>query len=1275
MPPLSVVLLLLLPIFTLQFVSCDIVKANRVKIAAIGPWKIDPTANFMGQFNFLNFTAFCLNNQTDILPDVAIDLVFADTGTVPGTAIMVSVDVVNQGIIGLLGGARTPQQQIVSYLANAFQIVHMGGIVTGAILSDKISYPYFMRTSLADQFICTVMMKYILKTGWTNVVLIHQDDAYGTGNRQAFLQLAGANNVTVYTLQVSTGQREFSTQLDLIYQTGIHVLVVLCQINEATALLASMKTDGRLVNKDYVYLIGQVYFLGWYQSKTLNATVFDGSIVFAPAIDTGPLPMDLWHRYQQSDPATFPGNRVTFPSTTYWSLSEGLYSFAYGLQEYLNRYPSTNLSKGVNGSIYYSILRNLSYTGVSGRVKFDSNGDRLAICNIYTVRQPDLGTNTFNANVSIAMVYSPFDESFTQVSPIMFYGSRKDTPRDIACPCVFGTCVGSTSKCNCDTDYSGDTCSVYTGKSSTSLIIAIVIPVIFAIGGLFGAFAYYRRKNARIVKEIAEKQRSDIPRSAIKLGTRIGRGASGEVFTALFRGTEVAVKRLSAKNLSASALQQFQLETAIMTGLRHPNIILFMGSCYDKTTEEFLLIMELCSRGSLYDALYNKNINLNLDLQMHMVSQILQGINFLHQSSPPIIHCDIKSHNVLLDEKWNCRICDFGITIFSSANQKKAGEEALGTVYWSAPEVLSGGSHTVASDCYSIGILLWEIFHRRLPFDGRDPLSVAFEVVNNGTRPLLDPKLPHQMSELIVACWNQDPTKRPTVQDMVDSLREMSKPMYAATPEDYQIIAPTGSVTFVVTDIIDSALLWDAVPKQMLEVMKRQNNLMRSLIDTYKGYEVSCTGHSFLVAFSRVFDAVNWCAAIQNALLAITWPPAILALPSTSRKMGSYGQLLWNGLRIKMAIHRGTPQCTHDKLSQKMQYEGPVVRKMKTLLDHSRGGMVLMSEAAFEALDHAKLDGEVSTQRQYDGDEANVIIVPRGLDERLRGYQASNDGDSPYSVIEMSEPFAEAKQQKEKWALQWEDIALKEHIGMGSGAEIHSATHKGVEVAVKLLINQNFSEDNNFTLRYVASVLSKLDHPNLLRYIGLVLEAPHICLVSDLMSMSLSKFYQSNASFPFQEKIRIAKSIANGMKYLCERDDPTLGQNVRLNSNNILLSKNGEIKISDFATNKLYDSNRTLTSVNAVAWTAPELLNSDDVVTSSVAVYSFGIVLWEMMTRKKPYLSIHPIRLLNMVAKGHRPEIPNECPPAFSSLMMECWDGDPTERPSWEQILRKLDAM
>ncbi len=75
-----------------------------------------------------------------------------------------------------------------------------------------------------------------------------------------------------------------------------------------------------------------------------------------------------------------------------------------------------------------------------------------------------------------------------------------------------------------------------------------------------------------------------------------------------------------------------------LSALRHPNIVLFMGSCYDDKQKEMLLVMEWCSRGSLHDLLHDDKTHLPYELLLHLACQAAQGMNFLHKSDPPIIH-------------------------------------------------------------------------------------------------------------------------------------------------------------------------------------------------------------------------------------------------------------------------------------------------------------------------------------------------------------------------------------------------------------------------------------------------------------------------------------------------------------------------------------------------------------------------------------------------------------------------------------------------------------
>eukprot|EP00026_Physarum_polycephalum_P009708 Phypoly_transcript_09842.p1 GENE.Phypoly_transcript_09842~~Phypoly_transcript_09842.p1 ORF type:complete len:408 (+),score=44.67 Phypoly_transcript_09842:48-1226(+) len=390
-----------------------------------------------------------------------------------------------------------------------------------------------------------------------------------------------------------------------------------------------------------------------------------------------------------------------------------------------------------------------------------------------------------------------------------------------------------------------------------------------------------------------------------------------------------------------------------------------------------------------------------------------------------------------------------------------------------------------------------------------------------------------------------------------------------------------------------------------------------------------------------------------------------------------------------MALHKGVPQCAQDKASHKMCYTGPVIQRAERLLESVEGGSIIISTEAYESIDYTRLERAIFVQRFKEevsdaGRLMTYLVVPKELEERLSLPNRKNDRESlPYAVIDVNSApgnlsargvTKSLRKHKDKWTIPFEDITLKDQIGIGAGAEVHSATYRGNDVAVKLLINQNFSEENNFTLRYLASTLSKISHPNVVTFLGMCLEPPHICMVTELMELNLAKYYSSNTAFPYSERIHIALQVALGMDYLskCGQD---YNVSLRLNSNNILINKDGEVKISDFAINKLYDSNRTLTSVNAVAWTAPELLNGNVRVSAAVDVYSFGIVLWEMAARRRPYLTIHPIRLLNMVAKGHRPDIPHDCPLLYSALMQECWHGTPSVRPTWETIIEKLNVM
>uniref|UniRef100_A0A5B6Z5W1 Protein kinase domain-containing protein n=1 Tax=Davidia involucrata TaxID=16924 RepID=A0A5B6Z5W1_DAVIN len=91
---------------------------------------------------------------------------------------------------------------------------------------------------------------------------------------------------------------------------------------------------------------------------------------------------------------------------------------------------------------------------------------------------------------------------------------------------------------------------------------------------------------------------------------------------------------------------------------------------------------------------------------------------------------------------------------------------------------------------------------------------------------------------------------------------------------------------------------------------------------------------------------------------------------------------------------------------------------------------------------------------------------------------------------------------------------------------------------------------------------------------------------------------------------------------------------------------------------------------------APELLNTKNMVTEKVDVYSFGMVMWELLTGEEPYANLRSEEIIAGIIKGNlRPEIPSWCDPAWRSLMERCWSSDPDSRPAFSEIAKELRAM
>ncbi|WIA37804.1 hypothetical protein OEZ86_014669 [Tetradesmus obliquus] len=268
-------------------------------------------------------------------------------------------------------------------------------------------------------------------------------------------------------------------------------------------------------------------------------------------------------------------------------------------------------------------------------------------------------------------------------------------------------------------------------------------------------------------------------------------------------------------------------------------------------------------------------------------------------------------------------------------------------------------------------------------------------------------------------------------------------------------------VTLVVTDVEGSTELWEWDYAVMTLAQEVHDSVMRSLIGRYCGYEVTTEGDSFTIAFHDAFDAVCWSLAMQQAMLEADWPQALLShekagvVYSSAADSSRPGQLLFRGLRVRVAVSTGIPSMVYaHELTNTLMYAGPVTDMVAALSDLPAGGQVLLGPHSFSSIASrlAELGVRLMLTEGEAAGAAGVAVLgsskQQQLDDgRLLPGQAAGSSGSATSGSSRDGPFAngahllgQQQQQQHSHRLQHQQHSTQRHKHGSHQTELPGST-------------------------------------------------------------------------------------------------------------------------------------------------------------------------------------------------------------------------------------------
>ncbi|KAK0581364.1 hypothetical protein LWI29_012901 [Acer saccharum] len=284
----------------------------------------------------------------------------------------------------------------------------------------------------------------------------------------------------------------------------------------------------------------------------------------------------------------------------------------------------------------------------------------------------------------------------------------------------------------------------------------------------------------------------------------LGRGGQGTVYKGMLAdGKIIAVKK--PKAIDERKLEEFINEVAILSQINHRNVVKLLGCCLE--TEVPLIVYEFIPNGTLYQYLHaqNEDFPLTWERRLQIAIEVAGALSYLHSAaSLPIYHRDVKSANILLDDKYRAKVADFGTSRSLAIDQTHVTTKVQGTFGYLDPEYFRSSQFTDKSDVYSFGVVLLELLTGQKPIisigleEGKSLVNHFMDSMQEDNLfDILDPQVKQlekkeeivTIANLANSCLNTNGKKRPTMKEVamvLEGIQASSQKDNGNVQQDYE---------------------------------------------------------------------------------------------------------------------------------------------------------------------------------------------------------------------------------------------------------------------------------------------------------------------------------------------------------------------------------------------------------------------------------------------------------------------------------------------------------